>query len=102
MPVIRRIFRPAARLAALAAGLLAGLVAAPAAFAMAPHPGSGGTPGPAGAAARQAGAGAVTAGTPGWQIALLVAGVAVLAAVIAVRLDRRHASRRRELAVAAR
>jgi hypothetical protein len=73
---------------------------------MVPHPGSGGTPGPAGAGARPAGAagaGAVTAGgTPGWQIALLVAGVALLAAVIAVRLDRRHATRSRGLAASAR
>jgi hypothetical protein len=96
MPVIRCIFRLAARLAALAAALMAGLVAAPAAFAMVPHPG-GGAPGPIGTAARQgaaAGAGSVPiSGTPGWQIALLVAVVAVLTASIAVRLDRRRTTR---------
>ncbi|HMH91836.1 MAG TPA: hypothetical protein VK586_12230 [Streptosporangiaceae bacterium] len=44
MSAIRRIFRPAVRLAAAAVTLLAGLVAAPAAFASVPHPGSAPTP----------------------------------------------------------
>jgi hypothetical protein len=41
-------------------------------------------------------------GAPGWQIALLVAVVAVLAALIAVRLDRWRITRRHELAAGAR
>ena len=38
MTAIRRIFRPATRLAAAAVALLAGILAAPAAFAAAPAP----------------------------------------------------------------
>jgi hypothetical protein len=36
----------------------------------------------------------VTGGTPGWQIALIAAGAALLAAILAVSLDRARAARR--------
>jgi hypothetical protein len=93
-----RIFRSAARLAALAIALLGGLVAAPAAFAMVPYSTSGGT-------TRQARPPVVhtvtVGGTPGWQIALFMTGAAVLAAIIAVLLDRMRTARHRELAASA-
>jgi hypothetical protein len=40
----------------------------------------------------------VTGGTPGWQIALIAAGAALLAAVLAVIADRARAARRRQMA----
>ena len=40
-------------------------------------------------------------GTPGWQIALFIVAAAMLAAVIAVLLDRMRTGRRRELAPSA-
>jgi hypothetical protein len=36
----------------------------------------------------------VIGGTPGWQIALIAAGAALLAAILAVSLDRARAARR--------
>jgi hypothetical protein len=96
---IRRIFRPAVRLAGLAVTLLAGLVAAPAAFASVPHPGSGGTPSPARTAVVRT---VTVGGTPGWQIALLMAGAAALAALIAVLLYRMRTTRHHTLATSAR
>jgi hypothetical protein len=102
MITIRRFFRPVARLAAVASALLAGLVAAPAAFAMVPHPGpatldhaipalSHGAPPPV---VRTVTVG----GTAGWQIALLMAGAAAAAAIIAVLLYRMRSARRPALA----
>ncbi|MGH3124351.1 MAG: hypothetical protein ACRDND_25480, partial [Streptosporangiaceae bacterium] len=87
MTAIRRIFRPATRLAAAAAALLAGILAAPAAFASeAPPPGLGDT---TSTPATPAVVHTVTVGgTPGWQIALFIVAAALLAAVIAVLLDR--------------
>jgi hypothetical protein len=99
MSVIRRIFRPAVRLAALAVTLLAGLAAAPAAFASVPHPGSGGTPGPARAAAVRT---VTVGGTPGWQIALLMIGAAALVAIVAVLLYRMRTTRHHMLAASGR
>jgi hypothetical protein len=99
MTAIHRIFGPAVRLAALAVTLLAGLVTAPAAFASVPHPGRGGTPGPASAAVVRT---VTVGGTPGWQIALLMAGAAVLAALIAVLLYRMRTTRHHALATSAR
>jgi len=98
MTAIRRIFRPATRLAAAAVALLAGLLAAPAAFASeAPPPGLGdGTP------VAPAVVHTVTVGgTPGWQIALFIAAAAVLAAVFAVLLDRARSARRQQVAASA-
>jgi hypothetical protein len=99
MNIIRRILRPAGFLGRAATivlgGMLALTAASPAAFAMnEPMPGGGGTP-----------AGNVppvvhtvtVGGTPGWQIALLAAGAAIVAAFIAILLDRARSARRQQL-----
>ncbi len=100
MRAIRRIVSSATRLAALAVVLLGGIIAAPAAFAaQVPPPGNVGGSSPAGSVAVHT---VTVGGTPGWQIALFMAGAAVLAAAIAVLLDRMRPARRRELAVSAR
>jgi hypothetical protein len=104
MTTIRRFFRPVARLAAVASALLAGLVAAPAAFAMVPHP--GGYPATLDHAIPTLSHGApppvvrtvTVGGTAGWQIALLMAGAAAAAAIIAVLLYRMRSARRPALA----
>jgi hypothetical protein len=44
---------------------------------------------------------AVTGGMPGWQITLIAAGAALLAATVAVLLDRVRATRREAIAAAA-
>ena len=99
MTAIRRIVRPATRLAAAAVALLAGILAAPAAFAMnAPPPGLGDT----GTSVPPAVVHTVTVGgTPGWQIALFIVAAAVLAAVVAVLFDRTRSARRQQLATSA-
>jgi hypothetical protein len=99
MTTIRRMFRHATRIAIAAAALLGGIIAAPAAFAtQVPLPGTGDT----GTTATPATVHTVTVGgTPGWQIALFVIAAAVLAAVIAVLLDRMRTGRRRQLAPSA-
>jgi len=92
IPRIRRIAATLAGLTLLCLGLA---TAAPAAFAMiVPPPG-----GPAGATATS---GTVTVtrtvvvgGMPGWQIALIAAGTAVVAAILAVLADRVHAAHRK-------
>ena len=79
MTAIRRIFRPATRLAAAAVALLAGILAAPAAFASeVPPPGLGDTSStPAAPTVVHT---VTVGGTPGWQIALFIVAAAVLAA----------------------
>jgi hypothetical protein len=112
---IRRIRRIAAALAGLACACLALTVAAPAAFAQAlSSPGDGGMPA---AWVREAllrgedlaavsGSGSVssapavtrtivTGGMPGWQIALIAAGAALLAATLALLADRVRAAHRK-------
>ena len=86
------------RLAAVLTGLVGALLAsAPAALARVPPPGgdSGITPAPPPSVTVVAG------GMPGWQIALIAAGAALLAAVLAVIADRARATRRRQMAGAA-
>ena len=91
-----------AAVVAAVTGLLASAAAVPAAFAM-PVPGPGGqdaTTGPApvpAAAVRLVAAG----GMPGWQITLIALGAALLAAAVAVLLDRALATRRAASAPAA-
>ncbi|HEY8042703.1 MAG TPA: hypothetical protein VIF35_00435 [Streptosporangiaceae bacterium] len=99
MTTIRRMFRSATRIAIAAAAVAGGIIAAPAAFATeVPPPGKGDT----GTTAVPATVHTVTVGgTPGWQIALFVVAAAVLAAVIAVLLDRTRTGRRRQLAPSA-
>jgi hypothetical protein len=99
MSTIRRILRPAGFLGRAAAVLfgcmLACTAAAPAAFAtLEPPPGTGDQPIPAGPPVVHT---VTVGGTPGWQIALLAAGAAIIAAAVAVLLDRARNARRREL-----
>ena len=90
-----RPFRPvrslAGILAALAAALLAAAAAAPAAFAR-PAPPSVPVPAPTVV---------VAGGMPGWQIALIAVAAAVVAAAVAVILDRARATRRHQAAPSA-
>jgi hypothetical protein len=93
----RRIRRIASILAGLACTWLGLAVAAPAAFAMPlPPGGSGGdvtTPPPPVQVHT-----VVVGGMTGWQIALIAIGAALLAATIAVLLDRARTARRNPLA----
>ena len=97
---IRHIRRPIEVLAALACALLGLGALTPAAFAstitLPPHgdggPAAGTRPGPVHF---------VVGGMPGWQIALIAAGAALLAAAVAVSLDRARAARRHALSPAA-
>jgi hypothetical protein len=83
-------------LAGLASVMLAFSVAAPAAFASRPPPRPPGwnkhPPLPVHTHTL------VTGGMPGWQITLIAAGAALLAAVLAVLIDRARAARRRATA----
>ena len=90
---IPRIRRATAVLIGLALGVLGLAAAAPAAFArVVPAGQSGGIPAPA--------AGPVVTrvvavgGMPGWQIALIAAGTALIAAVLAVLADRARTAHR--------
>jgi hypothetical protein len=90
---IPRIRRAAAVLTGLALAVL-GLAAAPAAFArVVPPSGSGGTTVPAAvpAATRIV----VVGGMPGWQIALIAVGAALIAAALAVLADRGRTAHRK-------
>ena len=91
--VTRTAARLATRLAVLAAGLATVLAAAPAAFAtqVPAPPADGGAAAPAGPVPVHT---VVVGGTPGWQIALLAVGAAVLAAAAAVLVDRALSARR--------
>jgi len=94
---IRRLVRI---LAGLAGAFVAFGVAAPAAFArVVPVPGGASrfepaTVVPAPYHAPAPAHVAVTIGMPGWQIALIAAGAAILAATLAVLLDRARSARR--------
>ena len=110
MNPIPRIRRLAAILAGLAGALVASAVAAPAALASGPPP-----PVPSGwnkhlplppghwtgPVYQVPGHTVVVGGMPGWQIALIAAGAALLAAVLAVFLDRARTTRRHITAPAA-
>ncbi len=99
MTAIRRMFRSATRIAIAVAALLGGIIAAPAAFATeVPSPGTGDTSTTAVPVTVHT---VTVGGTPGWQIALFVVAAALLAAVVAVLLDRTRTARRRELAPSA-
>ena len=92
------------RFAAVVAGLAAALVAfgATPAFASLP-PGYGGpgpVPPPAGAPTVQVHT-IVTGGMPGWQITLIAVVAALLAATLAVLVDRARAARRKPATLAA-
>jgi hypothetical protein len=94
MNTIRRISRLTSILAACACALLA-LAAAPpamAATASVPHygPPASGVPAPARPQIHTI----VVGGTPGWQIALIAVGAAILAGILALTADRARAARR--------
>jgi hypothetical protein len=84
------VLRLAGTLTALAGALLAAAAAAPAAFALPRPPAGGGETAPSPSTVH-----VITGGMPGWQIALIAIGAALLAAVSAVFLDRAWAVRRR-------
>jgi hypothetical protein len=91
----RPIRRLACALAGLAAALLAATAAAPAAFAVPVPPMGGGDGTPPSVPTVVAG------GMPGWQIALIAIGAAVVAAAVAVFLDRARATHRHQPAPSA-
>src|SRR5262245_17366110 len=91
MNPIRTIRRLAVLLAGLGGAVLASIVPASAAFAMLPPvPGMDKHPPAAPAHVQVVQAG----GMPGWQITLIAVGAAIVAAAIAVLLDRAWATRR--------
>jgi hypothetical protein len=98
-----RIRRMGAALAVFACTLFGLGAWAPAAFASTstssrlPFPGGGGPAAPQPAPVHTVAVG----GMPGWQIALIAAGAALLAAVVAVLLDRARRARRDVLSAAA-
>jgi hypothetical protein len=108
MNAIRHIRRLAGVLAGLAGVLLA--FGATPAFAAIPHPDPGGAAGYVGdpyiGTAPVASVPVTTVhvvssgGMPGWQIALIAIGAALLAATVAVLLDRARASRRNAVTAA--
>ena len=94
MNLIQCIRRLAAVLAGLGGAALASIIVAPAAFAVRePPPGGGGGGAPDSPAPPDTVA-VVAGGMPGWQIALIAVGAALLAAVLAVLLHRVWAARR--------
>ena len=95
---ISRIRRYLAVLAGLAGAVLALAGAAPAAFAR-PLPPPGGSDGSSAPAPMQV---ITVGGMPGWQIALIAFGAALVAAVAAVLLDRARLARRHVTATASR
>lgn len=99
MNPIRRIRRFAAALAAFGAAFVM-LTAAPAAFAMRVPPPGGPMVGSPLPQTRTVTHTVVVGGMPGWQIALIAAGTAVLAAAVAVSLDRARTARRHTLSPA--
>jgi hypothetical protein len=83
---MNRIHRCLGVVIALGGTLLTLAVAAPAALATIPDPGGGPGSGPAPTL--------VAGGMPGWQITLIAAGAALVAAIAAVLADRAWAARR--------
>jgi hypothetical protein len=97
MNPIRTIRRLASILAGLAAAALTFAAAAPAALAT-PAPPDPGQPGVVPPPAIHT---VVVGGMPGWQITLIATGTAILAAVLALLIDRAWAARRHALAPSA-
>jgi hypothetical protein len=91
MNPIRTIRRLSCVLAGLAGALLASSAASPAAFAYRLPPSGGGNRPPQAQAPIHT---IVTGGMPGWQITLIAALAALLAATLAVLLDRARTARR--------
>jgi hypothetical protein len=100
MNPIRHIRRSAAALVGLAAALLVALGATPAFARLEPDPGAGYVA-PASVPAQVQVRTIVAGGMPGWQIALIAVGAALLAAALAVLSDRALAARRHPATAAA-
>jgi len=102
MNPLKRIRRFAAVLAGLAGALVA-FGATPALAMREPPPGSGSgvSTSPAGTTAPVEVHTVVVGGMPGWQVALIAIVAALLAATVAVLLDRARRSRRKAIAAAA-
>lgn len=94
---MNRIQRCLAALAAIGGALLASAAAAPAALAQ-PDPVG---PGPVGDVSTPVIRTVAAGGMPGWQVALIAAAAALVAAVVAVLADRAWAARRPVTAAAA-
>jgi hypothetical protein len=90
MTIIKRFRRFTTVLAGLGFAMLASAAAASAATTTLVPPGGGGGTGPAPVVHT-----VVVGGTPGWQIALITIGAALVAAIAAVLLDRARSARRR-------
>jgi len=99
MNFIHRIRHPASVVAGLVGAIVALTAAAPAALAMNVPP-TGDTGGAAPSVPTQIHT-VVTGGMAGWQITLIAIGAALLAAIVAVLLDRVRTTRRRVTASAA-
>ena len=100
MNPIRHIRRSAAALVGLAAALLVALGATPAFARLEPDPGAGYVA-PASVPAQVQVHTIVAGGMPGWQIALIAVGAALLAAALAVLADRALTARRHPATMAA-
>ena len=100
MITTRRIRRIAAVLTGLAGALVAFVAAAPASFAVV-GPALGSSTGPAVPSGPVQVHTVVAGGMPGWQITLIALGAALLAATVAVLLDRARAARRHATPAAA-
>ena len=98
MNPLRHIRRITAVLAALAATVL---VATPAFAIVVPDPGGSRYVAPASVPAQIQYRTIVAGGMPGWQIALIAVGTALLAATVAVLADRARAARRPAVRMAA-
>jgi hypothetical protein len=94
-------FRHIRRITAVLATLAATVLVATPAFAMVIVPGGGGYVAPARGPAQIQYRTIVAGGMPGWQIALIAVGTALLAATVAVLADRARAARRPAVRVAA-
>ena len=100
MNPIRRIRRFATVLAGLAAALAAFGVP-PALAVRPPGPGAPGVTTPPGTITPPAEVHTVVGGMPGWQIALIAVVAALLAATLAVLVDRARTTRRKAIAASA-
>jgi hypothetical protein len=94
-------FRHIRRITAVLAALAAAVLVATPAFAMTRVPGGGAYVAPASAPAQIQYRTIVAGGMPGWQIALIAAGAALLAATLAVLADRARTGRRPAVRMAA-
>ena len=92
---------PIRRIAAVLASLAGTVLVATPAFATEPFPGGGGYVAPASVPAQIQYRAIVVGGMPGWQIALIAVGAALLAAAVAVLASRARAGRRPAVRMAA-